>query len=199
MRWGTAWVIFRIIGTLLKNISICREDLSGIGLTRELLLIMRKDKNIGHLVVTWVRKIMQNDRNFCMNGLVSPDRTPHPALAEVKKVHQFIRIKAADENCFRVNVTNLYDFITLDNFKINWVVKADGEMVLAGHFFPKRISPGETKSYELGLENLEKEPGKEYFIHFSAETIREEPLIPAAFELATEQIALPNETSVFGE
>ena len=137
-----------------------------------------------------------NDRNFCMNGLVSPDRTPHPALAEVKKVHQFIRIKAADENCFRVNVTNLYDFITLDNFKINWVVKADGEMVLAGHFFPKRISPGETKSYELGLENLEKEPGKEYFIHFSAETIREEPLIPAAFELATEQIALPNETSV---
>lgn len=137
-----------------------------------------------------------NDQNFCMNGLVNAARTPHPALAEVKKVYQFIKIKAADENCSHVNVSNLYDFVTLDNFKINWVVKGDGETILSGHFFPKGIHPGETKSYELALESLEKKPGIEYFIHFSAETIQEESLVPAAFELATEQIALPNTASV---
>src|SRR5659263_359091 len=36
-----------------------------------------------------------NDDNFCMNGLVSPDRIPHPGAFEVKKVYQDILFKAA--------------------------------------------------------------------------------------------------------
>ncbi len=133
----------------------------------------------------------KHNQNFCMNGLVNADRTAHPSLYEVKKVHQFLKIKAADEHCQRVNVTNMHDFITLDNYKITWVLKADGEALMSGHFFPKNIQPGETKSYPLALESLEKLPHREYFVHFSASTVNEEPLIPAGFELATEQIALP--------
>ena len=33
-----------------------------------------------------------SDGNFCCNGLVGPDRTPHPALDEVKKVYQYVEI-----------------------------------------------------------------------------------------------------------
>ena len=37
-----------------------------------------------------------NEENFCTNGLVFPDRTPHPGLFEVKKVYQDILFKAKD-------------------------------------------------------------------------------------------------------
>jgi beta-galactosidase len=131
-----------------------------------------------------------HDQNFCMNGVVNPDRTPHPSLFEVKKVHQFVKIRPADDNCNKVNITNYYDFITLNNFKINWVVKANGEEVLDGNFYPRDIKPGDTKSYDLGLDQLDKVPGKEYFIHFSMVTLNEKPFVPAGYELATEQIAL---------
>ncbi|MGC8400982.1 glycoside hydrolase family 2 TIM barrel-domain containing protein [Enterobacter mori] len=30
-----------------------------------------------------------NDRQFCLNGLVFPDRTPHPALYEAQRAQQF--------------------------------------------------------------------------------------------------------------
>ncbi len=32
-----------------------------------------------------------NDRQFCMNGLVFPDRTPHPSLVEAKHAQQYFQ------------------------------------------------------------------------------------------------------------
>ncbi len=34
---------------------------------------------------------LQNDKNFCLNGVINPDRTPHPALFEMKKVYQYVK------------------------------------------------------------------------------------------------------------
>ena len=45
-----------------------------------------------------------------MNGLVSADRTPHPALFEVKKVYQYVRVTAVDLERGAVEIENLYDF-----------------------------------------------------------------------------------------
>jgi beta-galactosidase len=37
-----------------------------------------------------------HDLNFCLNGLIWPDRTPHPALQEVKFLYQPIKISLND-------------------------------------------------------------------------------------------------------
>jgi len=132
-----------------------------------------------------------HDQNFCMNGVINPDRTAHPSLFEVKKVHQNVKIRPSDNECSKVEITNFYDFITLNNFKINWVVKANGQKVKCGTFYPRDINPGKTKSYDLGLSGLDKIPGKEYFVNFSMVTINKKPLVPVNYELASEQIALP--------
>ncbi|MBR8536697.1 DUF4981 domain-containing protein [Carboxylicivirga sediminis] len=134
-----------------------------------------------------------HDQNFCMNGIVNADRTPHPSLYEVKKVYQYIKIRPSDEFCTKVNVTNYYDFITLNNYKINWVVKANGTNVLSGEFYPRDIHPGETKSFDLGLKTIDKKPGYEYFVHFSVVSVNDQALIPAGFEQASEQIALTSQ------
>jgi beta-galactosidase len=51
-----------------------------------------------------------NDDNFCANGLVFPDLVPHPSLAEVKKVYQFIRVEPVEIQIARIRVRNKYLF-----------------------------------------------------------------------------------------
>ena len=41
-----------------------------------------------------------NDYNFCINGLIWPDRTPHPALYEVKSVYQPVQVKVSLQRTF---------------------------------------------------------------------------------------------------
>ena len=68
-----------------------------------------------------------SDGNFCINGLVWPDRTPHPALAEVKKVYQNVSFEAIDLAKGKVRIRNKYNFTNLSEFIIGWVVVSDGE------------------------------------------------------------------------
>ncbi|HSA95259.1 MAG TPA: glycoside hydrolase family 2 TIM barrel-domain containing protein, partial [Acidobacteriota bacterium] len=49
-----------------------------------------------------------SDQNFCCNGLVAPDRTPHPALNEVKKVYQHVKFVPADLAAGLVELRNRY-------------------------------------------------------------------------------------------
>jgi len=51
-----------------------------------------------------------SDGNFCCNGLVGPDRTPHPALSEVKKVYQYVGFLPSDLEKGLVTIVNKYDF-----------------------------------------------------------------------------------------
>ena len=41
-------------------------------------------------------KDVPSDGNFVINGIVSPDRSPHPAMWEVKKVYQNVGFKVED-------------------------------------------------------------------------------------------------------
>ena len=73
-----------------------------------------------------------NDGNFCLNGLVFPDRTAHPALYEVKKVYQNVAIQEAGLAQGKIKITNDYDFISLGRFSLSWEVLADGHAVARG-------------------------------------------------------------------
>ncbi len=73
-----------------------------------------------------------SDQNFCCNGLVGPDRTPHPALSEVKKVYQFVKFRPADLAAGKVEVRNRYDFISLDRFDLDWELSASGKRTACG-------------------------------------------------------------------
>ena len=50
-----------------------------------------------------------SDANFCLNGILFPDRSPHPCLHEVKKVYQNFNIEYVPET-LDVNITSLYMF-----------------------------------------------------------------------------------------
>ena len=73
-----------------------------------------------------------NDRQFCLNGLVFPDRTPHPALFEAQRAQQFFQFRLVEQNPLSVEITSEYLFRTSDNEQLFWNVAQDGNILVAG-------------------------------------------------------------------
>ena len=62
-----------------------------------------------------------NDRQFCINGLVFPDRTPHPSLFEAKRAQQpFTFTAEIYDRSITLTVTSEYLFRATDNERLNW-------------------------------------------------------------------------------
>ena len=82
-----------------------------------------------------------NDGNFCIDGLCSPDRVPHPALLELKKVIAPVVAVAEDLAAGTVRIKNRHDFSTLAHLSANWRVVQDGVTVQAGTLALPEIAP----------------------------------------------------------
>ena len=131
-----------------------------------------------------------SDSNFCINGLVLPDRTPHPGLYEVKKVYQNIGIKPVDAENGMILVRNKYDFISLANFDINWKLVADGQVLAFGVIEHPDVAARSEKMFGIVLPAIQPAPGVEYFLNFCVTTRKPWGLVPEGHEVATEQIPL---------
>lgn len=73
-----------------------------------------------------------NDRQFCMNGLVFADRTPHPALFEAQRAQQFFHFAPEADNPWHFTVSSDYLFRRSDNEVLRWRVEQQGELVAQG-------------------------------------------------------------------
>lgn len=131
-------------------------------------------------------KDLQNDNNFCANGLVSADRTPHPALKEVKKVHQNIKFTLEGEN--RLKITNEFDFTNLNQYYFKYDVIKNGQRVLESRF-EVTLEPNNTTKVTIDLPTLDN---GEYFLNVYAYTKKDNQLIAANHEVAREQFKLGN-------
>ncbi|UPR35156.1 beta-galactosidase [Vibrio cyclitrophicus] len=67
-----------------------------------------------------------NDRQFCINGLVFPDRTVHPTLHEVKKAQQFYQFKLVSASPLVIEITSEYLFDAESVETLNWNITQDG-------------------------------------------------------------------------
>lgn len=73
-----------------------------------------------------------NDRQFCMNGLVFPDRRPHPSLIEAKHAQQYFQFTLLAQSPLRIGVSSEYLFRATDNEELRWQVQAAGETFAEG-------------------------------------------------------------------
>ncbi|MBM4038802.1 MAG: DUF4981 domain-containing protein [Planctomycetes bacterium] len=73
-----------------------------------------------------------NDGNFCIDGLVFPDRVPHTGLIEYKAVVQPVHVEAVDLKAGRIRITNRNDFAALDYLEGQWAIVEDERVVAQG-------------------------------------------------------------------
>ncbi|MDM8252143.1 glycoside hydrolase family 2 TIM barrel-domain containing protein [Phocaeicola barnesiae] len=135
---------------------------------------------------------MPSDGNFCCNGIVSPDRTLHPAMNEVKYAHQYVGFEPVDLSKGIFKVQNRYYFTNLKKYLITYQVKANDKVVRNGKV-SLDIAPQASQELTVDVSGLEPKVGTEYFVNFSVTTTEPEPLVPVGYELAHEQFRLPIE------
>lgn len=133
-----------------------------------------------------------SDGNFLCNGLVGPDRTPHPAMAEVKYVHQNVAFDAANLANGEIKITNRFYFNNLSKYQVKYQIKANGEVVKED-ILTLALTPQNSEIVTIPTGSLKAEPGVEYFINFEVTTKEPEQAIPANYIIAYDQFKLPVE------
>ncbi len=133
-----------------------------------------------------------SDENFCQNGVVSADRTPHPALAEIAALQSYVDVVPLDLAQGRVAILNRHDFTTLSELmKGRYLVHADDRLITEGTLPPLAIGPHAEKAVTIPLPPLVAEPGVEYWLDLVFELAGDHPWARAGEVLARRQFALP--------
>jgi beta-galactosidase len=133
-----------------------------------------------------------NDKNFCINGLIWPDRAPHPAMFECKKLFQPVRVTARSARAGKFRIENRQHFTDLRWLRGAWSVEIDGRTVAKGVLPRLTAGPGEKQDVALKLPaRVTASRDGEAFVTFRFTTRNELPWAPKGFEVAWDQIALP--------
>jgi beta-galactosidase len=136
---------------------------------------------------------MPSDGNFNINGLVWPDRTPHPGLFEVNKVYQYIGFEPVDLAKGMIKIKNKYDFTNLSEFSFEWEIVSDGKVVQSGKIPVTDFKPKAEIAFQLPFNKIEPVPGTEYFLDMRFSRSDEWNYVPEDHVYATAQFKLPVE------
>ena len=135
-----------------------------------------------------------HDENFCINGLVLPDRTPHPGLKEVKKVYQDVLFKASDLSKGQVRIENHFAYTPLSEYILYWTFQRNGREISSGERV-LGIAPGASAVETFPLPEC---GGADCTLTLSLRTASARGLLPEDFEIAREQFIL-SELSDFSQ
>ncbi len=134
-----------------------------------------------------------HDGNFCVDGLVYPDRRVHTGMLELKQAIKPFEIIAIDAKAGIFEIRNKRVFTTLDDCRLVYTVEQNGRPVFTG-CQRLRTAPGKTERIEL---DLPKVSGFAY-INFSVKRKEATEWSPSDYELGHTQITLCEEKAVLG-
>ena len=134
-----------------------------------------------------------SNKDFCIDGLIMPDRTPSPGLYEYKKVIEPITTTAVDIQKGIINLLSRYDFANLDRFNLVYKVMED-DVILQTGFMPvpsieARANKDITLPYDLSA--IKVKPGAHYYVNISYQLREDTRYASSGHELATAQFELP--------
>ncbi len=94
-----------------------------------------------------------HDGNFCMDGLVYPDRTPHTGLIEFKNGIRPIRASLKNKEKGKISLFNTMDFTDVIDFAtISYEIQEDGETVYGGILDDISIAPHKTETVKIPFD-----------------------------------------------
>ena len=132
---------------------------------------------------------IQNDNNFCLNGIVNPDRGEKPTLFETKKVYQYIKFKDAGVQQGKIDIKNIYDFTNLNEFDFTWTLLENGLEITKGTINTIDVASYQTKTIAIALPVLTNKTS-DYHLNIYAKTKENQALVPKGHIAAYEQFEL---------
>jgi evolved beta-galactosidase subunit alpha len=133
--------------------------------------------------------------NFCIDGILMPDRTPSPALLEYKQVIAPIEVTRIKGKQREIRLKNYYNFRSMDGLYLNWEIEGGGSSIQTGRIDALDAKPGEAQTVTIPYEEFTPKANTHYYLNLS---IREKEAVSYAkadheisyvqFELEEKQI-----------
>ena len=129
--------------------------------------------------------------NFCINGVVFPDRTVKPHTEEMRKVYQNVWFKNFDATNGTVDIYNENFFIDLSQYNISYTIKSNGRALASG-IINTNVAPQETKT--VSVDNFSKvaNTSAQLSVEFEVRQKQETRYIPAGWVVARDQFLVNN-------
>ncbi len=138
---------------------------------------------------------VHHDDNFCMNGLIASDRTPHPGLNAVKYYYRNIHVEVVDVQNAVFRIVNRLDFMNAGEIAIaEWQLLENGNPIKTTAIEDLDIQAGESMEYKVNLDGINIDEDKEYFIIFSFSLKDDKFYAKKGHEIAWDQFRLPGKT-----
>ncbi|MFD0588974.1 glycoside hydrolase family 2 TIM barrel-domain containing protein [Paenibacillus sp. GCM10027627] len=137
-----------------------------------------------------------NNSNFCLDGLILPDRTPSPGLLEFKKTIEPVTMTLLknEGGAAEVELRNRYDFLSLEHVSLAWSIKQngasgkDGVLKQSGSVLVPSIEPGSAGTIVIPFDasSLAAADG-EAWLSVSITLAADQPWAGRGHELSAEQ------------
>lgn len=137
-----------------------------------------------------------NNNNFCVNGVISPDRDPQPEVYEVKYQQQnfwFDDTTSAMLQNGKVKVYNESSFDNLNEYDLVWTLKEDDKIIGTGTESVD-VKARETKEVSIPFRSklpANKKAGAEYYLNISVRLKADTDWAKKGHEIAHEQLQVP--------
>lgn len=130
-----------------------------------------------------------HDNNFCVDGLVYPDRTPHTGLLNLAAVMRPVRIEAMDLKQGIFKLHNKLDFLSTDRFTLAYTVTA-GDKMLASGTLSTSVAPHECEEIHIPYDLPESE---QYPVYLTIDTLetKDTPWCEKGYSYGFDQFLLP--------
>lgn len=154
--------------------------------------LLRTDENGSYYVYGGDFGEVLHDGNFCINGVVSPDRQPHPGLYEIKYHMQNVKVSWDGKDPNKFMIENRHFFQNLDHLAGEWELLEDGVSVAGGTLGTLNISPGGTEALELPVftKSRKKRSDHEYAVNFRFKLKAATPWAPEGHIVANDQFLI---------
>lgn len=129
-----------------------------------------------------------NDGNFCVDGLVYPDRRPHAGLLELKQAIKPFAVTGADVREGWVRIKNMRYFSTLEDLSLYWSVERQGSVIADGCISALNIKP--RTNHRIKLPTSELELWGDCCLNISLRQNRGTEWAAAGYEVGFEQLTV---------
>ena len=145
-----------------------------------------------------------NDGNFCVNGLVDPDRNPHPGLVELSYWIQPVNVSDVNLENGTITIENRYAFRSLSHLRLTYILQTENETISEGEIHLPEIEAGSTRAVALPVLSVVNADPKPCTLNLTFSLKETSPWAPTGHVVARVQhifneelqnLAIPNAES----
>lgn len=130
------------------------------------------------------------NENFCIDGILMPDRTPSPALLEYKQVIAPVEVTRTAGKQREIRLKNYYDFRSLEGLYLEWWIQTEDEIIQKGTAGGLTAKPGETETVLIPYQAFEPKENRLYYLNISVREKEETPYAQKGHEISHVQFEL---------